>query len=123
MKIKFLDLLHDIPPEHGVPLSASLQMRDGPLAPLAVELVTRARAEMVRGLSRGSPWNVLILPRVRLSITMVWDPAVEGTRAHRGAMVADEINFNTTDKVTSQFDFSDKTREKGTETDFSKILS
>ena len=85
-------------------------MGDGPLAPLAVELVT-TRAEMagmVRGLSRGSPWNVLILPRVRLSITMVWDPAVKGTRAHRGAMVPDEINFNTTDKVTSQFDFSDK---------------
>ena len=66
------------------------------------------RAEMVLGLPRGSPWNVLILPRVRLSITMVWDLAVEGTRAHQGAMVGDEINFNTTDKVTSQFDFSDK---------------
>ena len=54
---------------------------------------------------------------------MVWDLAVEGTNAHQGVMVGDEINFNTTDKVTSQFDFSDKTRGKGTETDFSKILS
>ena len=82
-------------------------MRDGPLAPLAVELVTTTRE--LRwcwcSLSRGSPWNVLILPRVRLSITMVWDLAVEGTRAHQGAMVGDEINFNTTDKVTSQLDF------------------
>ena len=43
LKIKFLDLLHDIPPEHGVPLSASLQIRDEPLAPLAVELVTTTR--------------------------------------------------------------------------------